>query len=110
MNEIASTPTPPYYAVIFTSLKTAVAERMLELAAEQAGFLGAESARDGDGGAGTCGITLSYWKSLEAIAAWQQHSEHLLAQQRGRDLWYSNYVTRIARVERDYQFTVGNKA
>jgi heme-degrading monooxygenase HmoA len=49
---IANTPTAPYYAVIFTSLRTEddqgyaeAAARMLELPREQPGFLGVESAR-----------------------------------------------------------------
>ncbi len=50
------------------------------------------------------GITVSYWESLEAIKNWKQQSEHLLAQQRGRDYWYSAYKTRICKVERDYRF------
>ncbi|NEX63261.1 antibiotic biosynthesis monooxygenase family protein [Noviherbaspirillum galbum] len=102
---IASTPRPPYYAVIFTSLRTDVdagygemAERMIALAREQAGFLGVESARDG------LGITVSYWSSLEAIRAWKAHAEHLVAQERGRAEWYTAFKTRIALVERDYGF------
>jgi heme-degrading monooxygenase HmoA len=105
MSGIAKTPTPPYYAVIFTSLQTdldagysATARRMEELAARQPGFLGVESARE------DCGITISYWQSLEAIAAWKQQSEHLRAQERGREAWYRAYKTRIAYVERDYEF------
>jgi len=107
MSTIADTPSPPYYAVIFTGQRSDIedgyadtAERMLALAAEQPGYLGVESARGPDG----LGITTSYWESLEAIAAWKQNSEHLLAQQRGREEWYSAYQTRIARVERDYGF------
>ncbi len=102
---IAKTPPPPYYAVIFTSLRTEVAEgyhdtaeRMVELAEGQPGFLGVESARDG------VGITVSYWESLEAIRHWKQHTEHLLAQQKGRTDWYTEYKTRICKVERDYGF------
>ena len=105
MSGIAKTPTPPYYAVIFTSLRTGLeegysntAQRMEELAARQPGFLGFESARE------ICGITVSYWRSLEAISAWKQQSEHLHAQQRGREAWYSAYKIRIAHVERDYEF------
>ncbi len=101
--EFANTPAPPYYAVIFTSLRTAgddgygaMAERMVELAAQQPGFLGVESARDG------LGITVSYWADLESIAAWKQNAEHLVAQQLGRERWYADFRTRIARVERDY--------
>ena len=102
---IAATPAPPYYAVIFTSLRTPgdkgygkMAELMETLAATQPGFLGIESARDG------LGITVSYWESLEAIAAWKANATHLVAQQRGRDTWYEEFKVRICRVEREYSF------
>lgn len=102
---IAATPEPPYYAVIFTSLRTegddgygAMAEAMVELAKQQPGYLGMESARDG------LGITVSYWKDLESIAAWKANVKHLAAQEAGRERWYSGFKTRIARVERDYGF------
>jgi len=102
---LAQTPSPPYYAVIFTSLRTegdngygTMAEAMEQLAAEQPGFLGIESARDG------LGITVSYWESLASIAAWKQNARHLVAQQRGRDTWYEKFKVRICRVERDYEF------
>jgi heme-degrading monooxygenase HmoA len=102
---IAPTPQAPYYAVIFTSIRTAedkgyekMAERMLELAKEQAGYLGVESARS------ETGITVSYWGSLEAIKSWKQNTEHLFAQEKGREVWYTSYKTRICKVERDYDF------
>jgi len=102
---IAKTPAAPYYAVIFTSLRTEgesgygkMAEAMEKLAAAQPGFLGIESARDG------LGITISYWESLESIAAWKQNSRHLVAQRRGRDRWYEEFKVRVCRVERDYGF------
>ena len=100
---IARTPQPPYYAVIFTSIRTGVdsgyevvAQRMIELAAEQPGFLGVESARE------EIGITVSYWASVEAIAAWKRHAEHQIAQERGKQDWYRAYKTRICKVEREY--------
>lgn len=100
---IAKTPKAPYYAVIFTSLRTEIeegyqemAEEMVRLAALQPGYLGHESARD------TLGITISYWESLETIQQWKVQSDHLLAQKFGREKWYSAYSTRIAKVERDY--------
>lgn len=101
---IARTPEPPYYAVIFTSVRHAeagdgyeqMAERMLKLAKEQPGFLGVESARN------EIGITVSYWKSLEDIARWKEHAEHREAQRMGYERWYSSYHTRICLVERDY--------
>lgn len=102
---IAQTPPPPYYAVIFTNLRTdaeagyhETADRMVELAKQQPGYLGHESVRDG------LGITISYWDSLEAIRSWKQQTEHLLAQEKGRIEWYSHYKTRICKVERDYGF------
>jgi heme-degrading monooxygenase HmoA len=104
---LATTPQPPYYAVIFSSVRNEgdfdyaqTAERMVELAREQPGFLGIESARDG------IGITVSYWDSLEHIKAWKLQTEHLLAQQKGREVWYSRYKVRICKVERDYGFNV----
>ena len=102
---IATTPPPPYYAAIFTSLRAEgdhgygeKAERMVELAAQQPGFLGVESVRD----AGGLGITVSYWESEEAIRNWKANAEHRQAQEQGRKQWYAGYQLRIARVERDY--------
>jgi heme-degrading monooxygenase HmoA len=102
---LARTPEPPYYAVVFSSLRTegdqgyaAMAERMLELAAQQPGFLGVESARAADG----LGLTVSYWQNLESILHWKQNAEHLGAQKAGREQWYAGFTVRIARVEREY--------
>jgi heme-degrading monooxygenase HmoA len=104
---IAMTPAAPYYAVIFTSIRTDaddgysnMSEAMVASAANQPGFLGVESARE------DVGITVSYWESLEAISAWKQDAAHLVAQQLGRDNWYCAYKTRICRVERDYEFAL----
>ena len=100
----ADLPEPPYYAVVFSSQRNgqddagygAMAERMVELAAQQPGFLGVESAREG------LGITVSYWADLASIAAWKANAEHQDAQRLGRAQWYAGFKTRIARVERDY--------
>ena len=104
---IATTPEPPYYVVIFTSVRTEVdagyanaAQRMLELAAQQPGFLGVESARS-DG----LGITLSYWQSEEAIRAWRENAEHSAVREQGRADWYAAFTTRVAKVERAYTFS-----
>ncbi|HUR45545.1 MAG TPA: antibiotic biosynthesis monooxygenase [Candidatus Saccharimonadales bacterium] len=102
---IARTPGPPYYAVMFTSLRTegergysGMAERMAQLASGQPGFLGVESARGENG----LGITISYWQSQEAIVGWKAHAEHKIAQETGHKVWYSDYSVRIAKVERAY--------
>ncbi|WP_256009808.1 antibiotic biosynthesis monooxygenase family protein [Desertivirga xinjiangensis] len=100
---IANTPDPPYYAVIFSSIRTEVnegysemADLMIELAHKQEGFIGIESARN------EIGITVSYWKDIDSIRKWKQNSDHLVAQNKGRTEWYKHYKTRISKVERDY--------
>ncbi|RJG41933.1 antibiotic biosynthesis monooxygenase family protein [Motilimonas pumila] len=103
MSLIVTTPAPPYYSVIFTSLLSPddqgygeMADRMVQLAHQQDGFLGVESAR------GEVGITVSYWRDLTAIKAWKANSEHLVAQKMGRERWYQSFTLRIAKVERQY--------
>ena len=104
---IAKTPTPPYYAVIFSNLRTDIAEAygemahlMVQQAEQQPEYLGHESVRNG------LGITISYWENLEAIKNWKANTDHLVAQKFGREKWYSAYKTRIALVERDYSFEI----
>lgn len=99
-------PDLPYYAVIFTSVKTGIdaneysvmAEKMFELAALQKGFLGVESARE------EIGITVSYWKTEEDILNWKKDIEHLVAQKLGIEKWYQYYTVRVCKVERQYCF------
>jgi len=102
---IAKTPSPPYYAVIFSSQRTEgdkgyalMSARMIDLAQKQDGFLGVEDARE------VLGITISYWRDLKSIKKWKEHAEHAIARQKGREVWYSHFKARIARVERDYEF------
>ena len=104
---LASTPLPPYYAVIFSSLRTEeggdyekTAQEMLELAACQDGYLGVESTRGSDG----LGITVSYWRDLASISSWKKQEDHRQAQRAGKAIWYSSYSVRIAQVERAYSF------
>ncbi len=101
-----------YYAVIFTSTRrvvedeaayAAMSAKMEELAEGQAGYLGIESTRGPDG----LGITVSYWETLEAVRAWGERSEHLVAQRLGRDRWYERFTVRVARVERETVFERG---
>lgn len=105
--ELARTPEPPCYAVIFTSKRTAgdhgygaMAERMVDLGSKYDGFLGIESARGADG----LGITVSYWRDEAAIAAWKRDTEHQKAQRAGQQAWYADYEVRVAKVERAYGF------
>ncbi len=104
-NYFATTPVPPYCAVIFTSQRTPgdggyehMAARMAELAPEQPGYLGIESCR----GENSVGITVSYWRSEADIAAWKRNAEHSVARQQGREQWYEHFEVRVARIERAY--------
>lgn len=108
MSGISKTPQPPYYAAIFTSERTGgdngyevMADKMVELASQQPGFLDVESARDSE-----LGITVSYWDSLEAIKGWKNHAAHQIAQQRGKTEWYKNFGLRVCKVERDKLFNM----
>lgn len=104
---IANTPNPPYYAVIFSNIRTEIdegyaetADEMVRLAEAQEGYLGHESVRE------DLGITISYWLNLDAIRNWKQQTDHILAQRMGREKWYAAYKTRICLVERDYGFSI----
>ncbi|MFN0014573.1 MAG: antibiotic biosynthesis monooxygenase family protein [Saprospiraceae bacterium] len=105
MAMLSNTPPPPYYAVIFSSIRTegdngysATAQRMAEFAAAQPGFLGEESARS------DIGITVSYWADLESIRQWKMNAEHLIVQKIGKQKWYRSYRLRVCKVERDQAF------
>lgn len=98
----------PYFAVVFTSLRmpdegqayATAAQRMVELARQQPGFLGVESARGDDG----LGVTVSYWTDEAAILAWKQQAEHAEVREQGRARGYQAFATRVCKVERDYSF------
>ena len=106
----ARTPRPPYFAVIFSSTRTAgddgygaMSDHMVELAQGMPGFLGVESVRDASA-AGAPGITVAYWESEESIRAWRAHAEHRVAQRFGRERWYQTFAVRVCKVERAYGF------
>jgi heme-degrading monooxygenase HmoA len=104
----AKTSSPPYVAVIFSSVRTLVgdgdyaemADHMLKLAATMPGYLGVESVRGADG----FGITVSYWTDEDSVRRWQQHPEHLEAQRLGRETWYQRFELRVCQVERAYGY------
>jgi heme-degrading monooxygenase HmoA len=105
--KITPLPEPPYYAVVFTSLRTEgdndygeAAARMAELVKDQPGFLGMDSARSPGGP----GITVSYFRDEESIRAWRQQAEHAAVRERGRAEWYENFTVHVAKVERAYAF------
>jgi len=102
---ITQTPEPPYYAVVFTSIRTdgdngytEMDEYLEELVQHIPGYIGIESARQ------DMGISVSYWSSLEAIKEWKEAMVHVAAQKYGKEKWYSTYKVRVCKVERDYGF------
>lgn len=101
----ADTPEPPYWAVIFTSKRTAgdhgygaMLQTLETLAATQPGYLGRESARTADG----FGIAVIYYTDEASIRAWKANEKHLVAQNVGKGRWYEHYEMRVCKVERAY--------
>ena len=102
MGKIIQTPKTPYYAVIFTSIRTAgdngyeaMANELITVVSQQKGFLGAESVRSNDG----FGMTISYWDTLESIQNWKNNQSHQRAKKMGKEHWYSQYMIRVCVVE-----------
>lgn len=99
------TPKPPYYAVIFTSIRTQVDDGYSELndelyaeAMKLDGYYGSETLRDENG----FGVAVLYWRSMEDIQEWSKYQKHLRAKKLGKEKWYEGWKVRIAKVEREY--------
>lgn len=107
LSEIVKTPKPPYFAVIFTSIRTkddngydSKSDEIVNIVSKQKGFLGAESVRDSDG----FGMTVSYWDSLESINEWKKDIDHIEAKKTGKKVWYKEYMIRICEVKSQNYF------
>lgn len=99
---------PPYYAVVFTSVRTQeqdgypeTAAHMEELVQDVPGFLGMDHAQTPGG----LSITVGYFRDAEAIREWRSNTEHTAARKRGRFEWYQSYSLHVAKVERSSGFT-----
>lgn len=108
--ELANTPEPPYYVVVFTSVLGNISDQellkytqmsniLVELASKETGFIGMESVRN------ELGITVSYWESLESIRKWKSNVVHAKAQRLGETKWYGTYKIRIAKVDKEITFS-----
>ena len=109
MSRFATTPHPPYIAVVFTSLRTPgdngyadIGEEIDRVLSGQDGYLGMESVRGMDG----YGITVSYWATLDCVVAWRRNIAHAKAMAMGRAQWYERYALRVCQVERDSFFSM----
>ncbi|WP_307867683.1 antibiotic biosynthesis monooxygenase family protein [Umezawaea beigongshangensis] len=111
MSDYPATPVeacePPYYAVVFTSVRTGeqdgygeTSARLEELVKDVPGFLGMDHAQTPGG----LSITVGYFRDAEALARWRSDAEHRAAQRRGRDEWYQSYTLHVAKVERSHGF------
>ena len=85
------------YLVVFRSRKHADhdaaayardAQRMVELASAQTGFLSVKTYAADDGET----VTISEWATREAAKAWRAHREHTPVQGEGRQSYYSQYT------------------
>ncbi|MEU3643811.1 antibiotic biosynthesis monooxygenase [Lentzea sp. NPDC034063] len=98
---------PPYYAVVFTTVRTQEQSgyrdtnaRMEELVKDVPGYLGMDHAQNPGG----LGITVAYFRDADALTQWRTNAEHQAAQQRGRAHWYQSYTIHVAKVERSHTF------
>jgi len=96
----------PKYAVIFRTESTGkhveeyakLSSRLLEIAKDLPGFCGIETVKDSGGR----GISVSYWTDENSIQKWKQHTEHLIAQERGKKLFYRSYSIEVCSINRAY--------
>ncbi|MGV9250535.1 antibiotic biosynthesis monooxygenase family protein [Streptomyces sp. NPDC003697] len=98
---------PPYYAAVFTSVRTGnqsgyreTNARMEDLVKDIPGFLGMDHAQTPGG----LGITVGYFRDADGLTEWRRNAEHRAAQKRGRDEWYESYTLHVAKVERSHGF------
>jgi heme-degrading monooxygenase HmoA len=76
----------------------ALAQRMYELVSTMPGFRGVKDYLADDGEA----VTIAEFDTLEQVAAWKNHAEHVVAQQRGRNEFLQDY--RIQVCEEAYSY------
>jgi heme-degrading monooxygenase HmoA len=99
---------PPYYAAVFTTVRTQdqdgyseTSAHLEDLVKDVPGYLGMDHAQTPGG----LGITVSYFRDADALTQWRTNAEHRVAQKRGRAQWYQDYTLHVARVERSHGFT-----
>lgn len=77
-----------------------IGARMYEIASSMPGYMSYKdfTAEDGEN------VSIVEFESLEALAAWREHPEHKIAQQQGRDEFFSEYHVQVCTPLRDYRF------
>ena len=77
-----------------------MAAHMLELVAQQPGFISFKSFSAPDGER----VSISEFQSEEAVAAWRSNMEHSLARAKGRDSFYQQFKVQVCTPVRAYEF------
>ena len=77
-----------------------IGARMAELATAMPGFVSYKdfAAADGEN------LSLVEFMSTDTLAAWRNHPEHLDAQRRGREAFFSEYHIQVCEPIREYAF------
>jgi heme-degrading monooxygenase HmoA len=78
----------------------ALADRMSELAVTMPGYLSSKDfvAEDGER------VTVVEFESEEGMRAWRMHPEHIAAQRKARQIYYSEYSIQVCEVVREASF------
>jgi heme-degrading monooxygenase HmoA len=77
-----------------------LAMRMSELASKMPGHIAHKSfaAEDGEW------VTIVEFASEAELRAWREHPEHIVAQQKGREQYYSEYQIQVCNVVRESKY------
>ncbi|MFT4573434.1 MAG: ribosomal-protein-alanine N-acetyltransferase [Marinomonas primoryensis] len=105
MTVFSSPNTLPYYAVLLSSklllndlTYRLMAEKILELAKDQPGYLCAEY------GAGEMDFLMTYWETRGAAEAWLNHDVQRRTLSIGERFWYEEYSLKLFKVIGDVSF------
>ncbi|MEO9274868.1 GNAT family N-acetyltransferase [Marinomonas sp. 5E14-1] len=95
----------PYFAITLSSrlilddlIHRIMIDKMIALATEQPGCLGAEF------GGGEIGFVVTYWQTKESAEAWLQHNMHRRVLSLGESFWYEEYSLKLCEVLSDMPF------
>jgi heme-degrading monooxygenase HmoA len=87
---------------IATAELEAVGVRMYTLATSMPGFVSYSEYASADGES----VTIVEFESAATQLAWRNHPEHVEAQRRGREEFFSTYRITICEAQRDLKFNV----
>jgi len=74
--------------------------KLLEIAQRMPGFVAIKgyAAEDGEQ------LILVEFETVQDLAAWREHPEHLIAQELGRNKYYADYKVQVCNTVREYSF------